>query len=112
MAGFTKFRASENIEINSGQLRVRKDTLGGGRVTEHSIEGCSALEVHDQGEGDHYGLQCKVGWRTVRFGEYLSEDQSIQVLTALQAELPDVVQKLGTNLEGREHFITLGLSSQ
>ena len=109
---FYQVSGSENIEIDSRQLRIRKETLGWGRVTEHPIEDCSALEVHDQGKGDHYGLQCKVGWRTVKFGEYLSEDQSIQVLTALQAELPDVAQKLGTNLEGKKHFITLGLSAQ
>lgn len=101
---------SEIIEFSSQKLSIRKDILVWQRIREYRIEDCSALEVHEQGEGDHNALQCKVRWRTIRFGRYLSESQAIEVLTALQREMPDVAQKLGTSAEGKKHFLTLGLS--
>jgi hypothetical protein len=101
---------SEIIEFSSQKLTIRKDILVWQRIRENRIEDCSALGVHEQSEGDNYALQCKVRWRTIRFGQYLSESQAIEVLTALQRELPDVAQKLGTSTEGKKHFLTLGLS--
>jgi len=112
VAWFYQLSGSEVIEFDARQLRITKDILGWTRVTEHPIEACTELELHEKGEDDPCGLQCKVGWRTVKFGAYISEEQAIRILTALQRELPDVAYRLGTSPEGKKHFITLGLSSQ
>jgi len=109
---FYQLSGSEVIEFDARQLRIRKDILGWNRVREYKIEDCQELEPHKQKEDDHYGLQCKVGWRTIRFGEYLSELQAVEVITTLQRDLPDVAQRLGSNTEDKRHFVTLGLSSR
>jgi len=111
VAWFYQLSGSEVIEFDARQLRITKDILGWSRVTEHQIEACTELELHERGEDDHYGLQCKVGWRTLRSGAYLSDEQAIEILTALQRELPDVAQRLGSSQGGKAHFITLELSS-
>ncbi len=103
---------SERIEIDARQLIIQKQVLGWPRVREYRIEECSELELDQQHEDDHYALQCKIGWRTVRFGQYLSEDKATEVLATLQKELPDVAQKLITTSSGKNHFVTLGLSSR
>jgi hypothetical protein len=74
------------------------------------IEACTELQWHEPGDGDNGGLQCKIGWRSVRFGEYISEDQANEILAALQRTLPDVAQKMGAMpSQGKSPFITLGL---
>src|SRR5579863_3101111 len=98
----------EVIEFDAVGIRVRKDVLGWDRVREYRIEDCRALELHPRGEGDEYGLQCKVGWRTVRFAEYISEDQANEVLSTLQREFPEVAGKLEAS---PMHSTTLGLNS-
>ncbi len=100
---------SEVVEFDAKGIRIRKDVLGWERVREYRIEDCSALEPHVKGEGDEFGLQCKVGWRTVRFAEYVSEDQANEVLSALHRELPDVAGKLEAS---PTHFTTLDLNSR
>ena len=88
-----------------------KQILGWNRTTEYSVSDCRELQWHTQSEGDSYGLQCKVGWRTVKFGEYISEDEAIDVLTALQSNLPDVAQRIcAMPNTSKKHFTTLGLS--
>jgi hypothetical protein len=112
IAWFYQLSGSEIIEFDARQLRIRKDIFGWDRVREYKIEECSSLEVHEQGEGDHFGLQCKAGWKTLRFGEHLSEEQAIEILTALQRELPEVAQRLSSSTEDKKNFVTLDLSSQ
>jgi hypothetical protein len=97
------------VEFDATGIRIRKDILGWERMREYRIADCRSLEPHVKDEGDAYGLQCKVGWRTVRFGEYISEDQANEVLAALQRELPEVAAKLEA---GPTHFTTLGLNSR
>lgn len=109
VAWFYQLSGSEVIEFDAKGIRIRKDILGWERTREYRIEDCSRLEPHVKGEGDQYGLQCKVGWRTVRFGEYISENQASEVLAALQRELPDVAGQLEA---GPTHFTTLGLNSR
>jgi hypothetical protein len=109
LAWFYQLSGSEVIEFDATGIRVRKDILGWERMREYRIEECRSLEPHVKGEGDAYGLQCKVGWRTVRFGEYISEDQANEVLSTLQKELPDVAGKLEAS---PSHFTTLGLNSR
>ena len=108
VAWFYQLSGSELIEFDAKGVRIRKDILGWERIREYRIEDCSSLEPHVKGEGDEFGLQCKVGWRTVRFAEYISEDQANEILSTLQKELPDVAAKLEA---GPAHFTTLGLSS-
>jgi hypothetical protein len=55
-------------------------------------------------------LQFKNGWRTVKLGENLSENQAIEILTALQNSVPEAGQQLCSYPDGKKHFITLGLS--
>jgi len=78
-------------------------------LREYRIEDCRSLEPHVKGKGDAYGLQCKVGWRTVRFAEYISEEQANEVLSTLQKELPDVAGKLEAS---PTNFTTLSLNSR
>jgi hypothetical protein len=96
------------IEFDARGLRIRKNVLGWERISEHRIEDCSALELNVQGKDDHYALQCKAGWRTVRFAQYVSEDQANEILSALRSEMPDIARKLEA-VGG--HFTTLGLNS-
>lgn len=109
VAWFYQLSGSEVVEFDAKGIRIRKDILGWERVREYRIEDCTALEPHVKGEGDEYGLQCKVGWRTVRFAEYVSEDQADEVISALQRELPEVAVKLEAS---PRHFTTLGLNSR
>jgi hypothetical protein len=87
------FGFSEEIEFDQKSLRVRTETFGWERTREYPIEQCSDLQVQDL-TGDAHGLQCRIGWRTIEFGDYLSEQQAIEVLSALQDALPEVVPKL------------------
>ena len=87
------FGFSEEIEFDQKSLRVRTESFGWERTREYPIEQCSDLQVQDL-TGDPHGLQCRIGWRTIEFGDYLSEQQAIEVLSALQDALPEVVPKL------------------
>jgi hypothetical protein len=108
VAWFYQLSGSEVIEFEAKGITIRKNVLGWDRVTQYRLEDCSALELHNKGEADAYGLQCKVGWRTVRFAEYVSEEQGNEIISALQSELPDVAAKLGASTS---HFTTLNLSA-
>jgi hypothetical protein len=57
----------------------------------------------------HRGLQCKLGWRTIEFGDYLSEEQANEVLGALADVLPDLVPTLFPSLDITRHFTKLSL---
>lgn len=109
LAWFYQLSGSEVIELDTAGIRIRKDILGWEKFREFRIEDCRSLEPHAKGDGDEYGLQCRVGWRTVRFAEYISEDQANEVISTLQRELPEVAGKLEASPSAR--FTTLGLSS-
>jgi hypothetical protein len=93
-------------------MTVRKDVIGWERIREYSVDSCSELEWLPASKESHgSGLQCKVGWRAIRFAEYISERQGVEILAALQQYLPDVSRKMGTMPgTGKSDFITLGLS--
>jgi hypothetical protein len=112
VAWLYQLSGSEVIEFDTQKLVISKQILGWNRAREYAIANCRDLEWHEPtGEGDTYGLQCKVGWRTVRFGEYISENEAIEVLTALQTTLPDVAQQMfATSPASKKHFTTLDLS--
>lgn len=109
---FWQLSGSEIIEFDSQKLSVTKEIFGWNRTTEYAIEKCRELEWRDQErEAGHYGLQCKVGWRTIKFGRGISEDESIEILTGLQRALPEVAQQIfATSGAGKDHFTTLKLS--
>lgn len=99
----------EIIEFDSQKLTVRKGVHGWERKREYQIEECRELEWESDSEGNPAALKCRVGWRSITFGKYLSEDNAHEILTALQRNLPDVAQKICAYPGGKEHFLTLGL---
>ena len=112
VAWFSQLSGSEEVLFDPEKLSSRKNTLGWERTREYSVQECSELEWKAQSRRDHPGLQCKVGWRTVHFCDYISQDQADEILAALQRNLPEVFQKMGAMPGcGKSHFTTLGLSS-
>lgn len=101
---------TEIIEISSEMLTVRKEIHGWERKREYSVNECRELQWIQGAEDTPQSLQFKNGWRTVTLGENLSENQAIEILTALQQSVPDAAQQLCSYPDGRKHFITLGLS--
>lgn len=95
VAWFYQLSGSEVIEFGPQKLSLCKDILGWERRLEYRVEECTELQWHKPGEGDNSSLQCKVGWRRIRFGEYISEEQANEILAALQNKLPEVAQKMG-----------------
>jgi hypothetical protein len=105
-----QFSGSEIIEIGSEKLTVRKGIHGWERTREYSIKECRELEWMQGAEDTPQRLQFKHGWRTVTLGEDLSENQAIEILTALQQSVPEAAQQLCSYPDGKKHFITLGLT--
>ena len=101
---------TEIIEISSDKLTVRKEIHGWERKREYSIEECRELQWMQGAEDTPQSLQFKNGWRTVTLGENLSENQAMEILTALQQSVPEAAQQLCSYPDGKKHFITLGLS--
>jgi vacuolar-type H+-ATPase subunit I/STV1 len=100
------------IEFDSQRITVCKEIRGWERKKEYRVEDCSELEWSEGSEHQPAMLGCKAGWRTVKVCEDLSEDESIEILTALQRSLPDVAQKLCSYPRSKEHFLTLGIGKQ
>jgi hypothetical protein len=104
------FDFSEVIEVDPTNLRVRKETFGWERTREYPIEKCTDLKLQDE-SGQPHGLQCRLGrFRTVEFGGYLSQQQALEVLTALEDGLPEIAQKLLPSVDITRHFTKLNLS--
>jgi hypothetical protein len=101
---------TEIIEFDSESMTIRKEIHGWERKREYSVRECSELEWTRGAEDTPQRLQCKIGHRTIGFGENLTEDQAIQVLAALQRSLPEVAHQLCSYPGSKTHFITLGLS--
>jgi hypothetical protein len=101
---------TEIIEISSEKLTVRKEIHGWERKRDYRIKECRELEWMQGAEDTPQSLQFKTGWGTVTLGENLSENQAIEILTALQQSVPEAAQQLCSYPDGKKHFITLGLS--
>jgi len=104
-----QFSVTQVTEFDSQQIAICKEVRGWERKKEYRVEDCSELEWSEGSEHQPAALKCKVGWRTIKVCEDLSESESIEILTALQGYLPDVAQKLSS---AEEHFLTLGLDKQ
>lgn len=99
------------IEFGSEKLKIRRSVMGLMRTSECPIEKCSELTWREPNDENLNSLECKVGFRTIRFGEGLSERQAQEVLAALQCHLPQVAQTMGMSAGVRKSHITrLGLS--
>ena len=109
---FYQLSGSETIEFSAEKLATSKETLGWNRTREYPVPSCRELEWHEQdGEGENAGLQCKVGWRTIRFAYHISEDEAQEIVTALQTNLPDVAKQMCAMPDSsKKHFTTLNLS--
>ena len=99
---------SEIIEFAPERLTITKELRGWERKRDYQIEDCSELQLHEHSESDRDGLECKVGWKRITFGRNISEEEAVEILTALQRTLPGVAQKLCSLPAGSKHFITLG----
>jgi hypothetical protein len=103
---------SEILEFGPEGLKVRRNYLGWEYIRNYEIDKCSELSWQPEAgrEGD-FVLECRVGWRKIQFGKYLSEAQALEILSELQRYLPTVAQKMGAFPgPGKEHITRLGLS--
>lgn len=109
---FYQLSGSEEIEFDAEKLTIKKSIVVWESKREYPVESCSELEWRASSrENRGCALQCKVGWRTIRFAEYTSENQATEILIALQQHLPDVFRKMGAMPGlGKSHFTTLDLS--
>ena len=78
IAGITAwlYQLSGTVEIqfDAQNLTICKNTLGWERRRQYQTASCSELEWWPQSEeSHHFALRCKVGWRTIGFGDYVSE---------------------------------------
>jgi hypothetical protein len=102
---------SELIEFDQENLTIRRNILGWEYTSRYPVDGCSELVWRIQDEESKFGLECKSGWRKLKFARNASEEQAREILPLLQHELPDVAQKMGRMPGGdREHLTKLGLS--
>lgn len=100
---------SEIIEFDAENLTITKEIHGWERKREYKVKECRELEWMQAAEDTPPKMQCKIGHRKIAFGENLTEDQAIQILTALQECLPEVAQQMCSYPGSKSHFITLGL---
>jgi hypothetical protein len=107
LSSIYQFFGEEIIEFDSQRLTIRKGIHGWERKREYLITECSELEW-DAGSKGRSHLRCKVGRWPRQFGNGVSENDGIEILSALQRTLPDVAQKICAYPD-RKHFITLGL---
>jgi hypothetical protein len=107
---FYQLSGSEVIEFDSQKLVIRKDVLGWQRTSEYLIDSCTGLDSLEDSE-DHYTLQCKARWRTIRFAQYISPEKAMEILAALHDALPETARRMGaTRGSGKNQITTLGLS--
>lgn len=111
VAWFSQLSGSEVVELNEQGLSISKNILGWTRTSEYPLSLCRELEWRKgNGGGDSSGLQCKAGWRTLKFGKYISEDEASEIFSSLRENLPEVVTQLCAMPNGRKQFTTLNLS--
>ena len=99
------------IEFSSENLVIQHPLMGFMRTSQYPVAKCSELTWREPNDEDKTVLQCKVGFRTIRFGARLSEAQAQEILAALQKHLPEVAQKMGLSAgKWKSHVTQLGLS--
>ena len=102
--------SEEEIEIGEHGIRIRREIFGWNRISEYPLEQCSDLDLQTT-KDDSRRLQFRFGkWRTVEFGNYISEEQAEKVLDALAESLPKIARKLLPSIDITKHWTTLDLS--
>jgi hypothetical protein len=101
---------TEIIEFGPQFLTITKDFHGWDKTQQYPIGACSDLEWERASEDRPEGFKCRANSQTVRFGRNLTEDQSVEILVALQDHAPSVPQKLCAYPRVKDHFLTLGLT--
>jgi hypothetical protein len=104
-----QWSGSQFVEFDEHWLTTCREIHGWERKHEYKIEECTELEWSASTEDQPCGLRCKVGTKTVRICDDVSEAQAVDVLVALQKHLPEVAQKVCSYPNYKEHFIRLGL---
>jgi hypothetical protein len=108
---FYQLSGTEVIEIDARKISLEKDLLGWQHIREYPTSKCTEFEVrYHMGRNDYHRLQFKLGWRTIRFGEYMSEEEGDEVVNALYDKLPEVARQIGAMLGSPKNFTTLNLS--
>lgn len=100
---------TEIVEFSAHKLRICKEIHGWERKREYGIEDCSKLQWIPGAEDAPDSLQCSVGWRKIKLGKHLSEDQATEIFAALQKSLPEITTRLCSFPSDKGHFITLDL---
>jgi hypothetical protein len=108
LALFYFLTGSEVIEFDQNNLTIRRNLLGWQRISQYRVDECSELSWRNQEEKGEAALECNVGWRTIKFARYATEDEARNILTLLQKELPEVATKMTGAAEG--HYTQLGLN--
>ena len=104
-------RSEHTVEFTSEKLRIKRLFLGLPRTSEYAVDKCSDLAWRVPDDESGCTLECKVGFRKVKFGANVSEQQAQEILAALQRHLPDVAKRMGMSLENQESpFVRLGLT--
>jgi hypothetical protein len=99
--------SEEEIEIGERGIRIKKEALGWHRVAEFPIAKCSDLHLQIDRENSRR-LHFRFGkWRTIEFGNYMSNEQAEKVLNTLADSLPEVAQKLLPSLDVTKHWTIL-----
>ena len=78
----------EVIEFDANKITLYKDFRGWERRREYKISDCQEMEWMRGSEYSPQQLRCKSGRGAVTFADSISETQAIQMLTALQQNLP------------------------
>jgi len=92
---WSSLAASETIEIDDQKLVIRRKNLGWTRTSEYEIDKCTDFRANErQNWIFSTALWCKVGERTIRFGQDMSYDQVAQVILELKRNLPHAADQL------------------
>jgi hypothetical protein len=67
---------SELIEFDQENLTIRRNILGWEYTSRYPVDGCSELVWCAQDEESNFGLECKSGWRKLKFARNASEEQA------------------------------------
>jgi hypothetical protein len=102
--------AEEQIEIGERGIRISREIFGWHRVSEFPIEPSRDLDFQTNKE-DSRRLQFRFGkWRTIEFGNHMSDEQAQRVIDTLADALPEVARKLLPSLDITKHWTTLHLT--
>jgi uncharacterized membrane protein len=95
VALWSSLAASETIEIDDQKLVIRRKNLGWTRTSEYEIDKCTDFRANERQNWIRpTALWCKVGGRTINFGQDMSYDQVAQVILELKRNVPHAADQL------------------